>query len=49
MVTGVVTERGRLDEEDVAAVAEEHAAAAEWQNPPEDGTREPAEAEWEDH
>ncbi|MFC7211461.1 initiation factor 2B [Natronoarchaeum sp. GCM10025321] len=49
LVTGVVTERGRLDEEDVAAVAEEHAAAAEWQNPPEDGTREPAEAEWEDH
>ncbi len=49
LVTSVVTERGRLDEDDVAAVAGEHAAAAEWQNPPEDGTREPAEAEWEDH
>lgn len=46
-VAGVITERGVFDVAEIEAVAEEHAAAAAWQDPPSDGHEDPREAEWE--
>ena len=47
LVAGVITERGVLDAAEIEAIAEEHAAAAAWQDPPTDGHEDPRESEWE--
>ncbi|QSG03534.1 translation initiation factor eIF-2B [Natranaeroarchaeum sulfidigenes] len=47
LVAGVITERGVLDDAEIETIAEEHAAAAAWQDPPSDGHQDPREAEWE--
>ncbi|MCL9814421.1 translation initiation factor eIF-2B [Natranaeroarchaeum aerophilus] len=47
LVAGVIAERGVLDAAEIEAIAEEHAAAAAWQDPPTDGHEDPRESEWE--